>query len=113
MVPKANKIITLFIRLMAIARYRLIIELSLIFITVWCGCALLIYFMEHGINPRIRNPLESIYFLLVSMMTSGDAAVAPQTSSGRIVMSFVVILSKLLTALLCALAAAVVIERKV
>ncbi|OGB28107.1 MAG: hypothetical protein A3F78_14345 [Burkholderiales bacterium RIFCSPLOWO2_12_FULL_61_40] len=97
---------------MAVARYRFIVELTVIFAAVWVGCALLVYFLEVGINPRIHGPIESIYFLLVSMMTSGDTAVVPLTTGGRMVMSVVVILSKLLTALLCALAAAVLIERK-
>ncbi len=97
---------------MAVARYRFIVELTVLFILVWCGCALLIYYLEHGVNPRIHGPFESIYFLLVTMTTSGDSAVVPLTTGGRLVMSFALILSKLLTALLCALAAAVLIERK-
>ena len=112
MAPSRGLISSIFIRLMAVARYRFIVELTVIFAAVWVGCALLVYFLEVGINPRIHGPIESIYFLLVSMMTSGDTAVVPLTTGGRMVMSVVVILSKLLTALLCALAAAVLIERK-
>ncbi|MDP3653750.1 MAG: NAD-binding protein [Rhodoferax sp.] len=112
MAPSRGLISSIFIRLMAVARYRFIAELTVIFAAVWVGCALLVYFLEVGINPRIHGPVESIYFLLVAMMTSGDSAVVPLTTGGRLVMSVVVILSKLLTALLCALAAAVLIERK-
>ncbi|MGQ0709542.1 MAG: ion channel [Rhodoferax sp.] len=103
---------SIFMRIMAVARYRFIAELTLISIAVWVGCALLIYGLESGINPRIRGPLESIYFLLVAMTTSGDSTVVPLTTGGRIVMGFVVIMSKLLTTLLLGLAAAVLIERK-
>ncbi len=112
MVPTRGLLVSLFMRLMSVARYRFIIELSIIFIAVWCGGALLVYFLEVGVNPRIHDPLETIYFLLVTMMTSGDSAVVPLTTGGRMVMSFALILSKLLTALLCALAAAVLIDRK-
>lgn len=103
---------SIFMRIMAVARYRFIVELTLIFIAVWVGCAMLVYLFESDLNPRIRGPFEPIYFLLVAMTTSGDSTVVPLTTGGRLVMGFVVIMSKLLTALLCALAAAVLIERK-
>jgi len=111
--PTRSMLVSMFIRIMSVARYRFIVELVLLFLVVWCGCALLVYYFEVGVNPRIHNPLEAIYFLLVTMMTSGDSAVVPLTIGGRMVMSVALILSKLLTALLCALAAAVLIERKV
>jgi voltage-gated potassium channel len=111
--PARSSIVSLFMRLMAVARYRFIIELTVIFVIVWCGCALLVYGFEVGMNPRMRDPTTAVYSLLVTMTTSGDSAVVPQTTGGRIVMGFALILSKLLTALLCALAAAVLIERKV
>lgn len=113
MAPARSSIVSLFMRLMAVARYRFIIELTVIFVIVWCGCALLVYGFEVGMNPRMRDPTTAVYSLLVTMTTSGDSAVVPQTTGGRIVMGFALILSKLLTALLCALAAAVLIERKV
>jgi len=103
----------LFIRLMAVARYRFIVELTLIFLAVWVGCAGLVYLFEVGHSPRIHRFTEAVYALLVTMTTSGDSAVAPVTLGGRMVVGFALILSKLLTALLCALAAAVLIERKV
>lgn len=104
---------SVFMRLMAVARYRFIIELTVIFVLVWCGCALLVYVFEYGINPKLHSLGDAVYFLLVTMTTSGDTGVSPLTLGGRMVMGFAVILSKLLTALLCALAAAVLIERKV
>ena len=104
---------SVFMRLMAVARYRFIIELTVIFILVWCGCAVLVYVFEYGINPKLHSMGDAIYFLLVTMTTSGDTTVSPLTTGGRMVMGFAAILSKLLTALLCALAAAVLIERKV
>lgn len=104
---------SVFMRLMAVARYRFIIELTVIFILVWCGCAALVYVFEYGINPKLHSMGDAIYFLLVTMTTSGDTTVTPLTTGGRMVMGFAAILSKLLTALLCALAAAVLIERKV
>lgn len=113
MLPNRGVFMSMFIRVMAVARYRFVVELILVFVLVWCGCALLIYYFEVGINARIRTPLETIYFLLVTMTTSGDSSVVPLTLGGRLVMSFALILSKLLTALLCALAAAILIERKV
>ncbi|GAA5161138.1 NAD-binding protein [Viridibacterium curvum] len=110
--PPRSVIVSMFLRLMAVARYRFIMELLLIFMVVWCGCAILVFAFESGVNRRIDSPLSALYFLLVSMMTSGDSAVAPLTTGGRLIMSIVVVASKLLTALLCALAAAVLIERK-
>lgn len=104
---------SMFMRLMAVARYRFIVELTVIFVLVWCGCAVLIYVFEFGKNPKLHSLGDAIYFLLVTMTTSGDSSVQPLTFGGRFVMGFAVILSKLLTALLCALAAAVLIERKV
>lgn len=104
---------SLFMRLMAVARYRFIVELTVIFVLVWCGCAVLVYVLEHGVNPKVHSLGDAIYFLLVTMTTSGDTGVSPVTTGGRMVMGFAAILSKLLTALLCALAAAVLIERKV
>lgn len=104
---------SMFMRLMAVARYRFIVELTILFILVWTGCAMLIFAMEHGINPKVKSLGDAVYFLLVTMTTSGDSGVSPITVGGRMVMGFAVILSKLLTALLCALAAAVLIERKV
>jgi voltage-gated potassium channel len=104
---------SVFMRLMAVARYRFIIELTVIFVLVWCGCALLVYVFEYGTNPKLHSLGDAVYFLLVTMTTSGDAGVSPLTLGGRMVMGFAAILSKLLTALLCALAAAVLIERKV
>jgi len=112
MIPPRGIFVSLFMRLMAVARYRYIIELLIIFIGVWCSCALLVFYMEVNINPRVRTPLEAVYLMLVTMMTSGDSAVLPTTTGGRLVMSVALILSKLLTALLCALAAAVLIDRK-
>ena len=104
---------SVFMRLMAVARYRFIIELTVIFVLVWCGCAVLVYVFEYGINHKLHSLGDAVYFLLVTMTTSGDSGVQPVTLGGRMVMGFAVILSKLLTALLCALAAAVLIERKV
>jgi voltage-gated potassium channel len=98
---------------MAIMRYRLIIELSALFLVVWSACAVLIYYYEVGSNFRIHHPLEAVYFMLVTMMTSGDSAIVPVSLAGRIVMGIAVVVSKLLTALLCALAAAVMIEQNV
>ena len=112
MLPRIDAIMTVFLRLMSVTRFRFIAELCIIFILVWCGCALLIFAFENGINPRIHDRLDAIYYLLVTMTTSGDSAVTPMTTGGRVVMSFALILSKLLTALLCAVAAAVLIDHK-
>ncbi len=103
----------MFMRLMAVARYRFIIELTVLFVLVWCGCAVLIYVLEHGVNHKVQTLGDAVYSLLVTMTTSGDSGVTPITLGGRMTMGLAVILSKLLTALLCALAAAVLIERKV
>lgn len=102
-----------FIRLMSVARYRFIAELTTWFIVFWFACATLVYAFELGHSPRIHGLGDAVYALLVTMTTSGDASVQPATAGGRMVMGLAVIVSKLLTALLCALAAAVLIERKV
>ncbi|MBI3712084.1 MAG: NAD-binding protein [Burkholderiales bacterium] len=103
---------SMFVRLMSKTRFRFIVELTIIFVMVWgCG-ALLIYAFEYGSNPKIHSRLEAVYYLLVTMTTSGDSAVTPLTPGGRMVMSFALILSKLLTALLCAVAAAMLIDHK-
>jgi voltage-gated potassium channel len=73
----------------------------------------MVYIFEHGHSPHIHDLSDATYGLLVTMTTSGDSAVQPATAGGRWVVGFALILSKLLTALLCALAAAVLIERKV
>lgn len=102
-----------FIRLMSVARYRFIAELTTWFVVFWLACALLVYAFEVGHSPRVHSVGDAVYALLVTMTTSGDASVQPATAGGRMVMGLAVIVSKLLTALLCALAAAVLIERKV
>lgn len=112
MLPRIDVIVNVFFRIMSVTRFRFIAELSVVFVLVWCGCALLIYAFEYGINPKIHSRFEAVYYLLVTMTTSGDSAVTPLTPGGRIVMSFALILSKLLTALLCAVAAAVFIDHK-
>jgi voltage-gated potassium channel len=108
-----SPLITLFMRLMAVARYRFIVELTGIFLVVWVGCALAVHAFEAGLNPKVTSVGHSIYAMLVTMTTSGDSAVVPRTVGGQWVLGFALIVSKLLTALLCALAAAVLIERKV
>lgn len=113
MMAARTRWLTLFIRWMAVARYRFMLELSAWFIGFWLVCALLVFGFEHGHSPRVHTLWDAVYGLLVTMTTSGDASVAPQTAGGRVVMGVAVIVSKLLTALLCALAAAVLIERKV
>jgi voltage-gated potassium channel len=113
MVVARNGLMAMFIRLMAVARYRFIVELTGLFMAVWLGCALMVYIFEHGHSPHIHDLSDATYGLLVTMTTSGDSAVQPATAGGRWVVGFALILSKLLTALLCALAAAVLIERKV
>ena len=95
------------------ARHRLIAELLAGFVAVWLGCALLVWVLESGHNAKIAGPGDAVYALLVTMTTSGDSAVQPHTDAGRLVMGVAVTASKLLTTLLCALAAAVLIERKV
>lgn len=112
MLPRIDVIVNVFFRLMSVTRFRFIAELSVVFVLVWCGCALLIYTFEFGINPKIHSRLDAVYYLLVTMTTSGDSAVTPLTAGGRVVMSIALILSKLLTALLCAVAAAVLIDHK-
>lgn len=109
---RIDKIMTLFMRLMSITRIRFIIELTVWFLLVWLGCAVLVYGFEAGINARIKTLNDAIYVLLVTMTTSGDAAVVPVTTGGRWVVGFAVIVSKLLTALLCAVAAAILIDHK-
>lgn len=103
----------LFLRWMATARNRFIAELVLWFVGVWWLGALLIAWAEIGHSTRIQNLQDAFYGVLVTMTTSGDSAVAPVTAAGRWIMAAAVLASKLLTALLCALAAAVLIERKV
>lgn len=110
--PKIDVIMAVFMRLMAVTRLRFIVELVIIFLLVWYGCALLIYEFESGLNPRIHTRSDAVYTLLVTMTTSGDSAVAPVSAGGRFIMSFTLIASKLLTALLCAVAAAMLIDRK-
>lgn len=112
MQPKIDVIMAVFMRLMAVTRFRFIAELIIIFLIVWYGCALLIFEFESGANPRIHDRSDAVYSLLVTMTTSGDSAVAPGSTGGRIVMGFALIASKLLTALLCAVAAAVLIDQK-
>lgn len=104
---------TMFIRLMAVARYRFIVELTAIFLVVWISCGVLVYAFETPNNPKLQTVWDAIYAMLVTMTTSGDSAVAPHSAGGRWVMAVALLASKLLTALLCALAAAVLIERKV
>jgi len=104
---------TMFIRLMAVARYRFIVELTAIFLVVWISCGVLVYAFEAPNNPKLQTVWDAIYAMLVTMTTSGDSAVAPHSTGGRWVMAIALLASKLLTALLCALAAAVLIERKV
>lgn len=112
MFPRFESFMFVFMRLMSRTRFRFIVELTGIFVSVWgCG-ALLIYFFEFGSNPRIHDQLDAVYFLLVTMTTSGDSAVVPLTTGGRMVMGFALILSKLLTALMCAVAAAMLIDHK-
>lgn len=113
MVNARSGLMAMFVRLMAVARYRFIVELTGIFLVIWLGCAVLVYVFEYGHSPKVHNLGDAIYGLLVTMTTSGDSAVQPATAGGRWVVGFALILSKLLTALLCALAAAVLIERKV
>lgn len=113
MTPDHRRLALLFLRWMATARNRFIAELLLWFLGVWFLSALAIWLAETGRNYRIQGLGDALYGLLVTMTTSGDSAVAPTTPLGRAVMSLAVLASKLLTALLCALAAAVLIERKV
>lgn len=113
MVTSRTSLLALFMRLMAVARYRFIVELTGIFILMWVAGAALVYYFESGHSARVHSFGEAFYGILVTMTTSGDSAVQPVTLPGRIVVGIALILSKLLTALLCALAAAVLIERKV
>ena len=108
-----SSLTNLFIRLMAVARYRFMVELTVMFILMWVIGAALVYYFEAGHSLRIHSFGEAFYGILVTMTTSGDSAVQPVTTAGRTVVGIALILSKLLTALLCALAAAVLIERKV
>lgn len=103
----------MFLRWVQTARHRLIAELLAAFLFVWLGGGLAIWWLEADVNPKIASLGNATYALLVTMTTSGDSAVLPHTDAGRIVMGLAVMLSKLLTTLLCALAAAVLIERKV
>lgn len=95
------------------ARHRLIAELLSAFVIVWIGSAVALWALEGGANAKVRGLGDAVYALLVTMTTSGDSAVQPRTEGGQLVMGLAVLLSKLLTTLLCALAAAVLIERKV
>ncbi len=112
METKLDMIVTLFMRLMSITRIRFIVELTVLFLVVWLGCAVLVFQYEVGLNPRIHTLADAVYVLLVTMTTSGDAAVVPASAGGRMVVSFALIVSKLLTALLCAVAAAILIDHK-
>lgn len=113
MVTSRTSLLALFMRLMAVARYRFIAELTGMFMLMWVVGAALVYYFEAGHSVKVHSFGEAFYGLLVTMTTSGDSAVQPITTPGRVVVGIALILSKLLTALLCALAAAVLIERKV
>ena len=113
MAPGRINLSALFIRLMAVARYRFIVELTAIFLLVWLACGTLIHAFESPDNAKVQSLSDALYAMLVTMTTSGDSAVTPHTAGGRWVMAVALLASKLLTALLCALAAAVLIERKV
>lgn len=103
----------LFLVMMSKARVRLATQLLLIFVLVWLGCALVLVAFEAGAHRRVQTVGDAVFYMLASMMTSGEVGIAPQTLPGRMALGFAMFSSKLLTALLCALAAALLIEHKV
>ena len=113
MTAEHQRLAQIFLRWMATARNRFIVELVLWFMGVWLVSGVSIWLAETGLNPKVHSLGDALYGLLVTMTTSGDSAISPLTVMGRWVMALAVLASKLLTALLCALAAAVLIERKV
>ena len=111
MLFSARIVVTFLMRLLVLARRRYIIKLTIGFLLVWIGCAAMVYYIELGHNPKMRSLSESIYYMMVTMMTSNDSNFMPVTSAGRWAMSLAMIFSKVLTAMLVAVVAALLVER--
>lgn len=111
--PNSEVLRHFFLVMMSKARVRLAIQLLLIFVMVWIGCAVVLMLFETGVARKVRAPGDAIFYMLASMMTSGEVGIAPETTIGRLAIGLAMFGSKLLTALLCALAAALLIEHKV
>ncbi|TXH36911.1 MAG: hypothetical protein E6Q92_10875 [Burkholderiaceae bacterium] len=110
---KSPTVHRLFLRLMAMARFRLTMQLLLIFLLIWWGSAVVIWLQESGEGQRVQTFGDALFFTLATMTTSGEAGIGPTHALARWVLGFAMFSSKLLTALLCALAAAMLIEYKV
>jgi len=55
-----------------------------ILIIVWVASAYGYFELEHGLNPRINNFGDALYFAFVTASTLGNGGVTPVTQSGRV-----------------------------
>lgn len=111
--PSGEFVRRMLLVLLAKARVRLAIQLLLIFVGIWIGCAVVLVLFETGAARKIQSLGDAVFYMLASMMTSGEVGIGPETIIGRLAIGFAMFSSKLLTALLCALAAALLIEHRV
>ncbi len=53
--------------------------------------SLLLYYFEHGINPKINSFLDTIWWAVATVTTVGYGDVSPMTTPGKIVGIFMMI----------------------
>lgn len=61
-----------------------------ILVIVWVASAYGYFELEHGINPRINNFGDALYFAFVTASTLGNGGVTAVTESGRVLTGFLI-----------------------
>lgn len=77
-------------RLFAKRLYRLVTQPIFIVLTIIgnlliLSSALLVYKLEYGINPKIKGPLDTLWWAVSTVTTVGYGDITPVTSKGKIV----------------------------
>ena len=68
----------------------LVFLFSVVLITVITGA--LMYVVEHGHNPSFSSIPQSVYWAIVTLTTVGYGDISPETATGKVLASFIMLL---------------------
>lgn len=109
--------VTLGIELFTVRLKNLLLQPVFIVLTVLGNsliaiASILLYHFEHGVNPRIDTPLDTVWWAVTTVTTVGYGDISPVTTPGKLIGIFMMIVGTALFWCYTALFASAILSEK-